>query len=171
MDNIVNSNFIKKHLIDGEEVIGVYKHPRRIFLAAYLSAPFFFIIGLSLLFTIPSAVSGFFVLLGEILLLWSLVLVISAEIRLRCNHFIITNKKVMRVFNFISRNYVDLRFEDIRNIYYKQSIINRIFNVGTVYMSTAGTGGLELKIGPIVKYIEFFNEVDFRRGKESKTSD
>ena len=164
MDKATSSNFINKHLIEGEEVLMVQKYPRRVFIARYILAFFLFVGGVNLL-ALPPDAGQIFSFWGKIDLLLVLFILVIVEIKLRCTFFVITTKKVMRVFNFISRSYVDLRFEDIRNMYYRQSILNRIFNVGSVFLSTAGTNIAEMHIGPIVKYVEFSNEVDYRRGK------
>ena len=167
MNKIINSNFINKHLIDGEEVVMVQKYPRRAFIGRYILS-FFLCVWALFLFALDSELPiKIFSFYGKLTLVFVLLILVGAEIKLRCTFFVITTKKVIRIFSFISRSYVDLRFEDIRNMYYHQGIINRIFNVGSVFLSTAGTNIAEVHIGPVVKYIEFFNAIDQRRGKKN----
>ncbi len=131
---------IKKHLVDGEKIEKIYKHPRRIFWVRYLIA---------------------------IVLCWTiiipLIIVIVIEVQVRCTHFAVTNKRVSRLFSFVSRDFVDTNYSDIKNVYYKQNVAERMLGVARIYLSTAGTEGLEMKIGPVSEYIELHKSINSKR--------
>ena len=128
------------HLIDGEKVEEVYRYSRKSFLLWYI-------------------IAGFFILS----IIVPVIVIIVVEIKVRTTYFFVTNRRVCKLFDFISRNFVDTNYSDIKNVYYKQGILERILGIGRVYLSTAGTGGFEVKIGPISKYMDLYQLITSKR--------
>ena len=158
MENQTIPKFIENHLAEEETIEKIYYYPRRNFLFTYIWAIIFIFIGFNL-----SSLASFLSFVGKFVLILGFLELIFIEIQLRGTYFVITNKKVMRIFSFVTRNFVDLKFKDIKNVYCNQTVFDRLFNIGTISLSTAGTDGVEIKIGPILEYSKFYNLLDTKR--------
>ncbi|MCK9230028.1 MAG: PH domain-containing protein [Syntrophales bacterium] len=63
--------------------------------------------------------------------------------------YTLTNKRVMSKAGIISRKIHEIGVRDIRNINVKQSILERLFGLGTIEIASAGTGGIEVSFAGI----------------------
>lgn len=80
------------------------------------------------------------------------VLVIAIMLLIRYRRlYTVTNKKVTSQTGIISRKISEVRVKDIRSINLKQSVLERIFKLGTIYIGSAGTAGIEVRIKGIPK--------------------
>jgi len=74
-----------------------------------------------------------------------LVLIIYAILDQRTRVFTHTSRKVMAEVGIISRTTNEVAIRDIRSINMNQSILERIFGLGSVQIGSAGTGGIEIR--------------------------
>lgn len=74
-----------------------------------------------------------------------LVLIIYAILDQRTRVFTHTTRKVMAEVGIISRTTNEVAIRDIRSINMNQSILERIFGLGSVQIGSAGTGGIEIR--------------------------
>jgi len=63
---------------------------------------------------------------------------------------IITTRRVIVKKGIVSKYTNEVRISDIRNVKVSQNVMQRLFNVGRLEVSTAGTGGVEIYISGIV---------------------
>ena len=75
----------------------------------------------------------------------SLILVLYAILDQKTKVFSLTTRKVMMQSGIISRKTSEVGMRDIRSINMSQGILERIFGLGTVQISSAGTGGIEVE--------------------------
>lgn len=81
---------------------------------------------------------------------------IAAAIRYFCTELVITNKRILVKFGFISRSTVEIKISRIESIQINQGIFGRIFNFGSIYIS--GAGNPLAPIPGISKPLEFRRE-------------
>lgn len=130
-------DFVKRNLVEEEVVENIYKYPRRAFLLHYL-------IGILFLFILP-------------------IVIIYVEIKVRRTYFVSTDQRFIRIFDFISRDFVDTRYQDIVNTYSYQGLLGRILGIGSIFLSTSGTDRVEVKVGPLVEYTDCLNHINSKR--------
>ena len=63
----------------------------------------------------------------------------------------VTDKRILLKRGILSKNTNEINIKDIRNIQTNQTFFQRIFGVGTISISSAGTGGIEIKVSGIKK--------------------
>ena len=78
-----------------------------------------------------------------------LLLIVYAILDRNTKIYTITNKRVMSKTGIISRQVHEVGIRDIRAINVKQSILGRLFGLGTVEVGSAGTAGIEVKFAGI----------------------
>lgn len=99
----------------------------------------------------PIAFALSFLLFLTIFLAWlPIVLWIYWYIQSRCSTLTITTHKTVLRKGIFSKSTTEVRHKDIRNISISQTFFNRIFNVGTIGISSAGQSGVEIEIAGIV---------------------
>lgn len=74
-----------------------------------------------------------------------LIFIIYAILDQRTRVFTHTTRKVMAKVGIISRKTHEVAIRDIRSINMNQSILERLFGLGTVQIGSAGTGGVEVE--------------------------
>lgn len=87
-------------------------------------------------------------ILGTPLLLFffvGLIPIIYAILDQRTKRFTITNRKITSTEGIIARNVHEVTIKDIRNINFKQNIIERLVGLGSIEVGTAGTAGIEVR--------------------------
>ena len=67
------------------------------------------------------------------------------------NTYTITTKRVIARQGIVARNTQEVEIKDIRSIFIKQDIFDRIFKVGTIAIGTAATGSMEVQLAGIKK--------------------
>lgn len=58
--------------------------------------------------------------------------------------YAITNKRVRVKHGIVGRKITEIRIRDIRSVVMQQSVIERIFKLGSIAISTSGTAGYEV---------------------------
>ncbi len=81
------------------------------------------------------------------------------------NQYLIYHDQVETRHGIIARNTTTIKINDIRSIDLRQGIIERLINVGTVELSTAGTATLdaESRISGIASPVRYQREINARR--------
>lgn len=83
-------------------------------------------------------------LLPLVLVALALVRVALAVARWWAVEYLVTTEELYRKRGLVSRSVKNLRLGQIQNTGFTQSATQRVFGYGTVYVSTAGSGGTEL---------------------------
>ena len=78
---------------------------------------------------------------------------IVALIRYKTTELVITNKKIIAKFGFISRNSIELLLPKIESVQVNQSILGRMFGYGSIVAS--GAGNPQAPVPGISQPIEF----------------
>ncbi len=82
--------------------------------------------------------------LGLIVIVWALLDRYSKV-------FTLTNRRVMSKSGILARTTIEVTMKDIRGIYLKMNVIERMFGLGTVEVGSAATGGVEVSFIGIPK--------------------
>ncbi len=73
-----------------------------------------------------------------------LILIIFAEIKIRCTSYYVTNLRVIYEYKFISRNISSTSYNKIQDIHFSQNILQRLTGIGTLEINTAGSEEREI---------------------------
>lgn len=118
----------------------------------FLGAVLLSLIGIAVLVVTPlttyTSIDTHLVDLGSGLVLFALGPIILAPWWLRCKGTSITvtdNRLVLRQGIF-AKHTTEIYHDDVRHVELRQSFFNRILGVGTIAISSAGTGGVELRV-------------------------
>jgi membrane protein YdbS with pleckstrin-like domain len=84
-------------------------------------------------------------ILGILLFPLGLITIPYAILDQRTRVFTHTTRKVIAKVGIISRKTHEVAIRDIRSINMNQSILERLFGLGTVQIGSAGTGGVEVE--------------------------
>ncbi len=80
--------------------------------------------------------------IGAILLLISIIWLTIELLKWKNTSYVITNKRVIIKTGIIGIDYTDANLSKINNIFFKQGILGRIFNYGSIWIATAGVMGM-----------------------------
>jgi uncharacterized membrane protein YdbT with pleckstrin-like domain len=119
-------SFIEKNLSANEQIL--YKG--KIHWYIYLRCVIFFIIGF-LTSDVSMGFAGFMFFLGIISLILAIMNASSTE-------FAITNKRVILKTGVLKRKFIELQLNKSEGLRIEQGIIGRIFNFGTIKITSAG---------------------------------
>lgn len=78
-----------------------------------------------------------------------LIVIGYAILAQRSKRFTITSQRVTSTEGIFSRNVHEVVIKDIRNINFKQNIIERLVGLGSIEVGTAGTAGIEVRFAGI----------------------
>jgi uncharacterized membrane protein YdbT with pleckstrin-like domain len=131
MKKLLSSDYINNNLLEGEKVICYGKTHRIIFLPSVLT---FFISMILFIVYIKATI-----IIGTLLLIYSLGTALQSFIYFISTEFAITNKRIISKIGLISVNTIELNFNKIESLQVEQSIIGRILNYGNLKLR--GTGG------------------------------
>lgn len=81
------------------------------------------------------------------------------ELIRRSHNYYLTNKRIIYDYTFMSRKITSINYNNVRNIDLKQSFIQRIFNIGNLYIDTSGSSGTEMIIKGIKDPREFKRKI------------
>lgn len=70
-------------------------------------------------------------------------------LRSKCTTLTVTDRKVILRKGILSKNLNEVRHEHVRNVQMRQGLLQRLFDVGWIGVSTAGQGGLEIEVDGI----------------------
>jgi len=125
-------------LLDSEEVL-MEVHPFKGPLIVPTIATLICLIGgLALINYLPRSAPVWVGLLLVIPFVISAIWLITVAIKLRSVKYLITNERVISISGIISHNLKDISLNKIQAISYHQSLLGRIFNVGSVVIQSAG---------------------------------
>ena len=79
-----------------------------------------------------------------ILAIPGIIYIIIANLERKGNKYYITNKRVIHEFTFLSRKISGTSYDKIQDVHLTQGLIERIFDIGTVHMNTAGSHNIEV---------------------------
>jgi len=74
----------------------------------------------------------------------AVLFILIAEIKKLGFRFTVTTQRIIVRKGIISRFTSEIRLRDIRNIRLQQSITQRLFSLGDIYIASAGTSGVEI---------------------------
>lgn len=140
--------YIEQNLVSGEKVV----YRTRLHWILFLWPTVFLVVGL---FSGDSGLRGFFLLVGIIWALSSLVTFTSSE-------FGVTTRRVLVKVGFIRRRSLELLLPKVEGIGVDQGILGRIFGYGTIIVT--GTGGTKEVFRSIAA------PLDFRRMVQQQTA-
>ena len=82
---------------------------------------------------------------GLAVVLLGIVLGVVTYLRFRAIEYLITTSELYRKRGLFSRSVRNLRLERVQDSGFQQSAVQRLLGYGTVHVSTAGGGGVELR--------------------------
>lgn len=87
-------------------------------------------------------------LLGVLFLVafWGIIIIILVELYRNGNKYYITEKKVYHLYKFLSRTETSASFDKIQDVQLRQELFDRMFGIGSLYINTAGSNKIEIKI-------------------------
>jgi|TARA_B100002003_G_C13924249_1_gene449273 uncharacterized membrane protein YdbT with pleckstrin-like domain len=88
----------------------------------------------------------------------------------RGHRYTITNQRVIFDFKFISKNISSIPYNKIQDVHLKQTVIDRLFNIGNIRLNTAGSEKMELEIKGILEYKKIKNIIEKMIHKKSHKS-
>jgi uncharacterized membrane protein YdbT with pleckstrin-like domain len=68
------------------------------------------------------------------------LIILITEIIRRSNKYFLTDRRIIHEFTLLSRKTSTVPYEKIRSLDFKQTLIERIFGIGTICIDTAGLG-------------------------------
>jgi hypothetical protein len=157
---------LSDHLQPGEEIL--YRaHPSRLPLAPPLALAAVAAAGGLLGWQAasggePGGGSWILVLAGAIVvaaLVWALV----RYVRLAANHYILTNRRLLRLSGVLSQVSMDSYLDKINNVKHRQTLAGRLLNYGDLEIDTASDTGAEV-------FPRIASPVAFKRAIDSATS-
>ena len=92
-------------------------------------------LGLGLVFIVPT---------GSVLIVVGIWIVVYSFLDRTMRIYTVTSQRVVVKEGIISRKTAEVLLRDIRAVVMKQSVLERIFGLGTVSVGSAGTAGLEV---------------------------
>lgn len=81
------------------------------------------------------------------------------EIRRRFTWYVLTTEEVYLKTGIISQYPRSSRYDDVKDTYISQSVLERIFGFADVYLATPGTDGQEFKMANVPNAQEFKNQI------------
>ena len=95
---------------------------------------------------LPHWIFGGFLCLITILLLAipGILYIFIVNLIRKGNRYYITNKRIIHEFTFLSRKISSTTYDKIQDVHLTQGLIERMFNIGTVHMNTAGSHNIEV---------------------------
>jgi uncharacterized membrane protein YdbT with pleckstrin-like domain len=122
---------IKKHLVEGEQVLqisyihpAIFLHPGLILFLAFLAGVFFHPI------------------LGVAVCVLALYPSINAIIQFKTMRLVLTNKRVFGRSGFFNRDQAQFKLDRIESAYLEEPILGRLLGYSTVVVKGTGTGNL-----------------------------
>jgi uncharacterized membrane protein YdbT with pleckstrin-like domain len=144
---------VESNLQNGEEI----KYKAKLHILMFARPLVFLLVGW-LLYGVENGVIHF---IGIVLLLAGVLSLIRRTLTKIGAKYVVTNKRVILKEGVISRKAVDLLLTKCEGLHIKQSIIGRLFNFGTI---TVTTGGATSSYRYIVDPLAFRSEINTQIG-------
>lgn len=149
-------NYIQKNLLSGEEI----KYVAKLHLFLFVQPIIFLLIG-AFLASSPKEISAMTHYAGLLILFFGIASLLSRILIKVGSSYAVTNKRVILKTGVISRRAVDLVLAKCEGLHIKQSILGRIFNFGTI---TVTTGGVSSSYPYIADPLTFRREINTQIG-------
>lgn len=149
-------NYIQKNLLSGEEI----KYVAKLHFFLFVQPIILLLIG-AFLASSPKEISAMTHYAGLLILFFGIVSLLSRILIKVGSSYAVTNKRVILKTGVISRKAVDLVLAKCEGIHIKQSILGRIFNFGTI---TVTTGGVSSSYPYIADPLAFRKEINTQIG-------
>ncbi len=88
-----------------------------------------------------------------------LLIIIPGFLTRHFTKYTLTSKGVKSEKGIISRSIYEVAVKDIRSVNVQQSLIERLFGLGTINIGTAGTAGIEVSFRGIPSAVEIKNQI------------
>lgn len=149
-------NYIQKNLQSGEEI----KYVAKLHFFLFVQPIILLLIG-AILASSPKEISAMTHYSGLLILFFGIVSLLSRILIKVGSSYAVTNKRVVLKTGVISRRAVDLVLARCEGLHIKQSILGRIFNFGTI---TVTTGGASSSYPYIANPLAFRKEINTQIG-------
>lgn len=149
-------NYIQKNLLSGEEI----KYVAKLHFFLFVQPIILLLIG-AFLASSPKEISAMTRYAGLLILFFGIVSLLSRILIKVGSSYAVTNKRVILKTGVISRRAVDLVLAKCEGLHIKQSILGRIFNFGTI---TVTTGGVSSSYPYIADPLAFRKEINTQIG-------
>ncbi|HML66750.1 MAG TPA: PH domain-containing protein [Dysgonomonas sp.] len=149
-------NYIQKNLLSGEEI----KYVAKLHFFLFVQPIILLLIG-AFLASSPKEISAMTHYAGLLILFFGIVSLLSRILIKVGSSYAVTNKRVILKTGVISRRAVDLVLAKCEGLHIKQSILGRIFNFGTI---TVTTGGVSSSYPYIADPLAFRKEINTQIG-------
>ncbi|SBW00857.1 PH domain-containing protein [uncultured Dysgonomonas sp.] len=126
-------NYIQKNLLSGEEI----KYVARLHFFLFVQPIILLLIG-AFLASSPKEISAMTHYAGLLILFFGIVSLLSRILIKVGSSYAVTNKRVILKTGVISRRALDLVLAKCEGLHIKQSVLGRIFNFGTITVTTGG---------------------------------
>lgn len=126
-------NYIQKNLLSGEEI----KYVAKLHFFLFVQPIILLLIG-AFLASSPKEISAMTHYAGLLILFFGIVSLLSRILIKVGSSYAVTNKRVILKTGVISRKAVDLVLAKCEGLHIKQNILGRIFNFGTITVTTGG---------------------------------
>lgn len=149
-------SYIEKNLQSGEEI----KYVARLHFFLFVQPVILLLIG-AFLASSPKEISAMMHYAGLLILFFGIVSLLSRILIKIGSSYAVTNKRVILKTGVISRKAVDLVLAKCEGLHIKQSVLGRIFNFGTI---TVTTGGASSSYPYIADPLAFRKEINTQIG-------
>lgn len=149
-------NYINNNLQTGEEI----KYVAKLHFFLFVQPIILLLIG-GLLASSPKEISAMTHYAGLVILFFGLVSLVQRVLVKIGSSYAVTNKRVILKTGVISRRSVDLVLAKCEGLQIKQSVLGRIFNFGTI---TVTTGGAASSFPFIANPLAFRREINSQIG-------
>lgn len=149
-------NYIQKNLQSGEEI----KYVAKLHFFLFVQPIILLLIG-AFLASSPKEISAMTHYAGLLILFFGIVSLLSRILIKVGSSYAVTNKRVVLKTGVISRRAVDLVLAKCEGLHIKQSVLGRIFNFGTI---TVTTGGVSSSYPYIANPMAFKREINTQIG-------
>lgn len=149
-------NYIQKNLLSGEEI----KYVAKLHFFLFVQPIILLLIG-AFLASSPKEISAMTHYAGLLILFFGIVSLLSRILIKVGSSYAVTNKRVILKTGVISRRAVDLVLAKCEGLHIKQSVLGRIFNFGTI---TVTTGGVSSSYPYIADPLAFRREINTQIG-------
>lgn len=149
-------NYIEKNLQPAEEI----KYVAKLHFFLFVQPILLLLIG-ALLASSPKEISAMTHYVGVVILFFGVLSLIRRVLMKLGSSYAVTNKRVILKTGLISRKSVDLVLAKCEGLHIKQSVLGRIFNFGTI---TVTTGGVTSSYPYIANAMAFRREINVQIG-------
>ena len=149
-------NYIVKNLQPGEEI----KYVAKLHFFLFIQPILLLLIG-AILASSPKEISAITHYAGLLILFFGIISLLSRILIKVGSSYAVTNKRVVLKTGVISRRSVDLVLAKCEGLHIKQSVLGRIFNFGTI---TVTTGGASSSYPYIANPLAFRKEINTQIG-------